>query len=273
MTMHNCQSRTTDDASTLLYPISKYTNFLYDFYDFHKIIIGAIAGPYEQTLTVNLNTDMEPKLGFSCSTSGESEDGAVPAVRIKEFVETFVTSEDDKDWAFTSVCNEDYSPALEGFGNKIKLMQIYGCPPTPILGCPDPAAANGLTPITELQSPERETCVPDCSVYESTPDGSAHDIELCAPDSGPDGDGHPPKIWDGLEEPCYHIIYNEICDLGINHASSRGAEIIISRKENPPLGTSTRIGCKGFPLNEENCTDDKDNDFDGNTDNSDPDCL
>ncbi|MGM0597478.1 MAG: hypothetical protein ACQES9_10610 [Myxococcota bacterium] len=272
MTMHNCKARTVDDDRAYLYPISRYNNLMTEYYDPRMIIIGAIAGPYDDTLTVQVDSDMEPMLGYCCYASGESEDGAVPGVRIKEFVEAFVSSEDDMNWAYTSVCNGDYSPALEGLGNKIKDLVEVQCITTPLNGCPDPAAANGLDPITQLDSKERDVCEPNCSVYDVNPDGSVNEIELCAAESGPDNDGHPPKIWDGLEEPCYHVTYNEKCDNGSTHSPSRGAEIIISRKENPPLGTSAKITCQGFPLQEKLCYDGEDNDFDGLTDGSDPDC-
>jgi hypothetical protein len=273
MTMHNCMARTADDYKSLLYPISRYTTLMTNNFDPSNILIGAIAGPYDQTLTVQSNRDLEPRLGFSCYASGESEIGAVPAVRIKEFVEAFVTSGEDMGWAYTSVCNQYYSPALEGLGNKIKdkIVDIQ-CSPSPLAGCPDPAAANGLTPITDLDSMTSETCDPNCTVYDINPDDSHTEIEHCAPDAGPDGDGHPPKIWDGLTAPCYHVVYEKRCDFFSSHSPSRGASIIISRKEPSPFGTITKITCELFPLEEIDCHDGRDNDVDGLTDGSDPDC-
>ncbi|MBU1238078.1 hypothetical protein KJ865_00080, partial [Myxococcota bacterium] len=73
---------------------------------------------------------------------------------------------------------------------------------------------------------------------------------------------------------CFYVRFNEKCaDELKNYAPSRGAEIIIARRENPDAGTNAKITCQGFPLTEKLCADGIDNDQDGLIDDADPDCL
>ena len=146
------------------------------------------------------------------------------------------------------------------------------CITTPLNGCPDPKYAfdSSLGRITKLSIAEASVCTPLCSVSDVLPNNVVEKIEIC-PDTYMDG--HPPKKDPSLPvAKCYHVTYNEKCDVGNDHAPSRGAEIIISRRDAPEPGTSAKITCQGFPLTEKLCYDGVDNDQDGCIDDGDTDC-
>ncbi|MBN2723996.1 MAG: VWA domain-containing protein [Deltaproteobacteria bacterium] len=275
MNYTNCVSRSSTDARNMLNPISKYTGFLSTIKSSEMIIAGAIAGPYNQgNLSVGVDSYQYPELQFVCYPAGSTESGAVPGIRLYEFVKTFIQSEDDLAWAYTSVCNPDYSQALEGLGNKIKALVEVQCITTPLKGCPDPAAANGFDPITDLSTAEAEICEASCDVRDISTSNNEMVITNINPCPTDYAGGHPEKRDPSLTvEQCWHVMYNEKCaDPYNDYGPSRGAEIIISRRTNPTPGTSTSITCAGTPLVEMLCQDGLDNDFDGKTDCEDDDC-
>ncbi len=283
MTYHNCAPRENNDAKNMLQPISRYTNALSQLKDANMILVGAIAGLYGNQLTVGLDGSNYPTLLSAC---GDPMDGADPAVRIQAFVESMMQDPDDAQWALTSICNPDYSPALVGLGNRIKALVEVQCITTPLSGCPDPAAANGQAPLTSLPPEEAGLCLPLCSVQDYDEDKNITDIPQCPADYM---GGHPPKR--DLNLPvakCFHIAFNPECAVACPEGSerlgcdpgstpwfgpSRGAEIIISRRADPPVGTRAKIACAGLPLTEKLCWDGKDNDVDGLIDAQDPDCA
>jgi len=266
----NCHSRSATDNNNLLKPISTYVQFIQSVKSSELIIAGAIAGPYNNgNLAVKADEYGWPELDPICG----GDEGAVPGVRLYEFVASFISNEDDLSWAYTSICNADYSQALEGLGEKIKALVEVQCITTPLKGCPDPAAANGLTPITSLPSNEASVCEAVCEVKDILADNSITPIYMCPSDYPSGNPGHPEKRDPNLPvDQCWHVRYNDSCAEQANFGPSRGAEIIISRKTNPAPGTSASITCAGFPLTEMLCQDDIDNDFDGLTDCEDPDC-
>jgi len=282
LTYTNCKPREANDPKNMLYPISVYTNTLSQLKDSSMIVVGAITGPYANQVTVGLDNNQNPKLQPSCGLTNE---GADPAVRLKALVTSFIQEEEDMQWAFTSICASDFSPALEGLGNKIKGLVEVQCITTPLNGCPDPAAANGETPLTDLPTTEAQTCEPLCAVQDIDGDGNVTDIPLCSADYA---GGHPAKRDINLPvAKCYHVTYNADCAvpcpegstlLGCHptnspwYAPSRGAEIIISRQRDPDPGTRAKIACAGLPLTEKLCFDGIDNDTDGLIDTADPDC-
>lgn len=267
----NCHSRPANDNNNLLQPVSTYTNFLSSIKSSELTIVGAIAGPHNNgALAVGVDENSWPELQPVCYAPNDTV-GAVSGVRLFEFVNYFVSDESDLNWAFTSICNPDYSQALEGLGEKIKALVEVQCITTPLKGCPDPAAANGLTQITNLDPADAQICNANCEVKDILASGETVPISICSPDYM---GGHPQKRDPSLPvNQCWHVTYNEECaNEALDYGPSRGAEIIISRKTNPAPGTRASITCAGFPLTEQLCQDDIDNDFDGDTDCDDSDC-
>jgi len=281
LTYSNCAPREADDPKNMLYPISRYTDTLSQLKDSSMIIVGAITGPYTNQVTVGLH-NQNPKLQPSC---GSLSEGADPAVRLKAFVTSFISEEEDMQWAFTSICASDFSPALVGLGEKLRVSVAAECPPFPIMGCPDPAAANGESPLTELGS-MAEICDPMCEVQDIDSQGNITNIPLC--DIQYQG-GHPAERDPNLPVPvCYHVGYRPDCaipcpagssELGCHptnnpwFASSRGANIVISRRNPREMLIWTRISCQAGKLVEDECIDGKDDDEDGLIDYMDPDCA
>ncbi len=282
VTYTNCLPREANDPKNMLHPISRYTSMLSQLKDSSMLLVGAITGPYTDQLTVGLDKNNNPMLMASC---GEHPDGADPAVRILAFVKSLIQKPEDMQWAFTSICADDYSPALVGLGNRIRSLVEVKCITTPLNGCPDPAFANGFPKLTSLPDSEAARCEPLCSVQDVDRNGVITEIPQCNPTYM---GGHPALRDKNLPVPrCFHVMFNPDCAvpcpegseaLGCHvtqnpwHAPSRGAEIIISRRDDPPPGTSAKISCAGLPLTEKLCSDGIDNDMDGLVDMADPDC-
>jgi hypothetical protein len=273
MEYHNCKARSNDDPKNLLVPPDNYGAFLKSVKDPSMIIVAAIAGPSNGTVVMGLNEYNNPGPKKVCGAGTKPTDGAVPGVRLKEFISGF-NSEVDMSWAYTSVCDEDYTPALVGLGMKIKKLVEVACITTPLDGCPDPAAANGFEPLTQLDETVRDTCQPLCSVMlvETNSAGTEifRNIDQCPADYM---DGHPLKSDPNLPvSNCFHVLYNPKCAIGPDLGPSRGAEIVISHKVQPPLGSYVFIKCRGLALVEQLCFDGIDNDMDGQIDSMDEDC-
>ena len=152
MTYTNCRPREANDPANLLHPISVYTNTLSQLKDANMILVGAIAGPYEGSLTVGPDDHGNPQLQPTC---GLATDGAMPAVRLLAFVESMLQREEDRYWAFTPICAEDFSRALYGLGTRIRSKLEVQCLAAPLCGCPDPAfaeprRASTTTPLQAL---------------------------------------------------------------------------------------------------------------------------
>jgi hypothetical protein len=263
-TYTNCTSRQSGDPDSMLYPVSKYVNYLLQIRYRETIFPAAIAGPFDGNLSVGVDENQNPRLGFSCGM-------AVPTIRIKEFVKAFTPDPDDMEWAYTSICLNDYSPAFLGLGEKLSSVLGESCTTAPLIGCPDPSFANGFEKITNLPDSEAVLCVPECSIVETISDGPEEEIEQC-PFSYLNG--HPPAIDPQLPlDKCFHISFTRKCAKYDNFGPSRGATIVISRQHPPEPLTRVTATCESFLLTEQNCSNNIDDDFDGDIDLNDIDCL
>lgn len=266
----------------MLYPISVYTNTLSQLKDANLILVGAIAGPYEGSLTVGPDDDGNPQLQPTC---GPASDGAMPAVRLQAFVESMLQREEDRYWAFTPICAEDFSQALYGLGTRIRSELEVRCLAAPLCGCPDPAFAFGADRLTDLPDAEAAACAPQCTVQDVDADGGTTDLPPCPTDYA---GGHPLPRDPSLPVPaCFHITYSAQCAvpcsegsraLGCHpenrpwHGPSRGAELVLSRRADPAPFTREVVSCASLPLTEKSCRDGLDDDVDGRIDAADPDC-
>ncbi|MBU1068287.1 hypothetical protein KJ975_01845 [Myxococcota bacterium] len=287
LTYTHCRPRESNDPKNMLQPITRYTSMLSQLKDASQILVGAIAGPYEDPLVVGLYDDLNPRLLPACGSDGPDDgQGAVPAVRLWAFVESMLQRDEDRAWAQTSLCAEDFSNALAGLGTRIRGLLETHCLTTPLCGCPDPAFANGEAKLTNLPDAEAAVCEPLCSVQDINGDGHVTELPLCSPDYL---DGHPPLRDPALPVPaCFHVTFNAACavpcpdfstyqgcDTATNpwYGPSRGAELLLSRREDPTPGTRQKIACAGTPLTEIwLCFNGLDDDIDGLVDADDPDC-
>ncbi|MBU1221652.1 hypothetical protein KKF97_17760 [Myxococcota bacterium] len=270
MTHTNCHSRPAADPDNYLWPVSTYINFLTTIKPLDHTVVGALAGPDNGILRVSLDENSWPYLQNVCSPP-DSSIYAVSGIRLSEFVNYF--NSNGTNWAFNSICDNDYTPALQRFGFEIKNKMIEGCPDFPLEGCPDPPAAFGMQGITSLSQELSESCNPVCNVKIIEPDGQSRSIGQCPEDYK---DGHPDKRDPNLPvEACWHVVWAPECSNEIiNYGPSRGAAIRVSIRSTPPLlGSIIEASCLGFQNTETICNDTIDNDYDGLVDSKDPDCY
>ncbi len=284
-TRQNCVPR--EDAAALLHPVSSYLQFLQDLKDPQEMVVAAMAGPVQLSLTgeghnmvVDLDDAGNPELQYSCTVA---DGGAVPSIRIFNVIAAFNTEEDLATWAYSSVCSMDFTPVLAGIGNTIKRRLDYQCLPAPPRGCADVGVEFG-TPRAAVTCAVNERCLPTCSVgevrYRSTAD--EYDVwlppclEVCAEgycEGNTDrslayAGGHPLERDPGLPvEACWHMAYNENCPES-NYASLRAA-----RRADPPPRTFLLYGCMQISRDEQLCNDGADNDEDCLVDQDDPCCV
>jgi len=264
----------------LLYPVDHYVAFLSGLRPRERLMVAAIAGPVEEEGTVEVVLDQwgNPYLGSSCSM-GIGADGAYPALRLHSFVAAFHPPE-DFDWAFTPSCSSDYSETLAGIGSVIRAALDARCPVIPLAGCSDPGAAIGL-PVDSQTCNDR--CEALCVIIEfqnhGQPSEVAVDLPPClhvCPDGPCPGNDQPALAYEGGApnqrdpalpvEACWYVAHNPAC------VGSRGAEVLIARRENPPVDPVMEVRCQMSPATEQCCYDGLDNDADCLVDMDDPDC-
>ncbi|PKN28033.1 MAG: hypothetical protein CVU65_00290 [Deltaproteobacteria bacterium HGW-Deltaproteobacteria-22] len=287
LTYTHCRPRESNDPKNMLHPISEYTNTLSQLKESSMIIVGAIAGPYEDSLIVGTDDNDNPRLLPSCgSVSPDDGQGAVPAVRLKSFVESFEHRPEDTLWMYTSLCAMDFTPALLGLADRVRtLAEDVTCLSKPLRGCPDPAFAFGEGSTTDLPTEIAERCVPGCTVSERDSNGVEVLVQHCP---GNYAGGHPPRVDPDLPlYRCWHVQYNPQCALACTldtlfqgcepdthpwYGPSRGAEIVISRRPYLDQGPPPTVSCPAVPLTERLCFNGLDDDVDGRIDADDPDC-
>ncbi len=255
-TYTGCHSRPDTDPRSMLYPVSRYENFLRQLKNSDEIIVGSIAGPNDKPLTVSVDEDQYPQLDVTCGT-------ARPAVRLQELVTAMTAASEVS--SLSSICASDFDDALGDLGERLPVpSQGPFCLPLVAAGCPDPAAAAGATPLTSLPAEKAESCVPDCRV-------SAQDLEYLVyadipPCPADYAGGRPDPVDPDLPvEMCFYIGYEPVCSA----RARKGAVKIASRG---PLEGNLFVYCPYLPNSEYNCSDGVDNDQDGLVDGQDPDC-
>ena len=144
-----------NDENALLHDIGHFTGFLEALKSPVMPIVAAITGPVPDQIMVQRDDKNRPELKYSCLDPADPDQGADPAVRIKAFVDHFNLKPDMDEWAFTSVCSEDFSSALEGIARKIVDEMSEKCPAQPFEGCRDGPPGTECSP-----------CLPRCTIYD-----------------------------------------------------------------------------------------------------------
>ena len=109
-------------------------------------------------------------IGAGCSSANGM---AVPPVRLRSFAEAFALSDEVKDRNLYSVCEEDYSPALEQIADMIRDRLRPACMPKCVAD---------LNPLTDELDPE-------CVLRETYRDESGKSHEVSVPACAEDGAG------------------------------------------------------------------------------------
>ncbi len=287
----NCRVPDSPSTPGPLFSLDRYTELLRNLREPDRLMVAAMVGRFAGTIRMNYSGCIERETVYFCASSMPvCEDKSswplmhrvFAAPRIRAFVER-LSSAEDLHWKAADFCKRDFLNVWSGFGSRIG--QQTRCFSGPVAGCPDPAFAFGLEPLTNLPPRHASICSPDCTVQEQGPGGETRDIFPCDPSYL---EGRPPE-WDPQlpVEACHYIRYNPACAVpcpdgaekqGCHpeenpwHAPSRGAELVVSRRGTVSPGMRLQAQCKGFPLRETDCLDGIDNDLDGRVDQDDPDC-
>ncbi|PCC66957.1 hypothetical protein SAMN02745121_00312 [Nannocystis exedens] len=122
------------DDQAVLQPLSKYINFVQNLEDQKKtydlnqeVLVALIAGvpPGYETMDADIIYEEEADpvendlfgIGKGCTLPGDPPQTAVPPVREREFAEAFQVGGDRN---LFSICQDDYSGALQAIANKIR---------------------------------------------------------------------------------------------------------------------------------------------------------
>ncbi|MFH2005460.1 MAG: hypothetical protein ABI333_02625 [bacterium] len=275
------------DPQALLHPVERYVDILLEHRPASRLVVAAITGRPERSepgpgydVSVEPSDDDSARLKPACTAlSDGTTSTADPAVRLRYLVESIHPPE-DLGWAFTSICEEDYSLALQGIGSRLRGLIEHQCLSEPLHGCADPGAAFGQPADT---CAENDTCAPVCDVVAKSPGSGGPPVltslprclEVCA--DGPCltnqdplaayAGGFPDPVDPDLPVPaCWTIGHHPDC------SAAKGAELLVSFREQPSPETEVTISCETIAGVEQDCEDGLDNDEDCLVDQDDPDC-
>lgn len=224
------------DGEAVLHPVSRYISLLQEYEEERRrrnqdaeVLVAVISGVPEgyargeAELTYQDGADAtfmdDYGIGPGCSSAAGE---AIPPVRLKEFAEEF---EVDNQRNLFSVCNSDYTPALE------KIAEIIGRQLKPACF---PACAADTDPATE-------TLDPLCTVTEEIPDGMGgleRNVLLeCDVNDSAQAWDYPPG-----EDACYRLLTDtdmsdECAEAGWN------LEFKIERRKRAPVGATVDAAC------------------------------
>ncbi len=179
------QPGASDPADAVLHPVDRYVSFL----DSLRILSEqpqADGGPLVRDVLVSLIAGVPPgydrgeaEIEYRAAEAGSeqainfgvapgctnSEDGsnstAIPPVREREVAEAFAGADGERN--LYSICQDDYSPALEGIARQLEKLLPPACAGTCI----------------EDRDPTTALLDPVCTVSASLEDGSVEDVPAC----------------------------------------------------------------------------------------------
>ena len=159
-----------EDDQSLLHPVSRYTSFLEAIKDPGMVTVAALAGPFDGSVVVQMDSQNRPELHPTCTD--ETGQGATPGVRLKAFISYFNSTVAMDEWAYTTVCANDFSPALAGMGDHmVAAMSGTGqCLLEPLWGC---SRGTGGTLCA--------VCLPECTIYDVENWGTQDQRRLAVP--------------------------------------------------------------------------------------------
>jgi len=189
-----------DDEDAVLYPVTRYTDFLQAIEDQKRavdaaadldtgeVLVAVIGGvppgythgqeiPYRSGQTPqDVAFEAENGIAPGCRTEGIGE--AVPPVRLRDFAAAFETNATNPNNLF-SVCQSDYTPALENIVDLIKTQVRQACVPVCVEDTDpltDTIEHNCI--VNEVVAGREDTLVPPCTIDDdaaTVPEGS----DLC----------------------------------------------------------------------------------------------
>ncbi|MBV1860286.1 MAG: VWA domain-containing protein, partial [Nannocystaceae bacterium] len=184
-------NETTDEELASLYPLSKYTDFVQEIEAEKKtldpgleVIVSVIAGvpenyPQVQQLSYAPGADasnpdsFQARFGIGQGCSSQVAE-AVPPVRLREFAEMFLASDNDSN--LFSVCSTDYGPALAASAESVRSKLRPACMPACVADTSP--VEEGLQPLCTLiqtyndGSGTIDESIPECGDGGAVPDGA-----------------------------------------------------------------------------------------------------
>jgi hypothetical protein len=112
---NDCAPR--DDAAALLFHPDRYANFLASLVEPGRVVVSVIGGPVPAQIDVQFDQLDHPMVQPSCIDS--SDESAKPGVRLEHFATSFNTPAELDDWAYASICQNDFQDTLEALGLEI----------------------------------------------------------------------------------------------------------------------------------------------------------
>ena len=175
------------DADAVLYPVSRYINFVKTIEDQkkmidenQKILISLIAGvptgyesfmseiPYEDSPDAEYQKNFGIGPGCLLGDPSMPEATAVPPVREREFAEAFL-DDPESERNLYSICQNDYSGALQAIADKIRDQIKPACMPA----------------CVRDKNPETKVVEPNCTLFEeNVVDASSNAIPKCIEKDG-----------------------------------------------------------------------------------------
>jgi len=183
-------NETSNEDNMALYPLSKYTALVDEIEAEKKvlnpsqeILVSAIAGvptnypeigviQYAEGPGSDDPGSFQNRFGISQGCSSEVAE-AVPPVRLREFAENYLVGDENN---LFSVCDSDYTPALESIAESIRDQLKPACMPACVADTD--AVADGLQPLCTLTqtsndgSGNMEVNIPACGADDAVPEGA-----------------------------------------------------------------------------------------------------
>jgi hypothetical protein len=238
----NCKPMDDPDPSKhWLSQVQDYVDFFRGLKPPGRVILSAIAGPPD-AVAVGLNAG-EPTLLPSCKTA---QGDAAPAIRIKSLVDAFGNR-----GHFSSICTDDFGPALERLGQLIVTSLGGQCIDSPPLTPSGGIACHGGDLLGTAVSGEPVSCQTgclhqaECIVDLVTAQGTPQQQSVPVPQCGPAKFENPEDKDCGAICPCWRIVSRPgECKPEVN-GSPYGLEIL--RQGKPEPGSMAVAHCATAP--------------------------
>ncbi|MCB9555682.1 MAG: hypothetical protein H6707_06225 [Deltaproteobacteria bacterium] len=233
----------TPEGKSSLHAIESYVSFFKSLKTRPgRVLISAITGPTD-SVQVNIE-DSNPTLVPSCR-SADSE--AAPAIRIKALSDAFAP-----DSTFSTICTDDFGPALAALGRKIVGKLGGQCIQQPLLTQKGGVACQNGDTFGNGKACTAN-CLEDvsCQVTEVVNSGTANESSVTIPKC-PSNLWYPAD-WEkdrdcGTSCPCWRIVKkSSACKPDTDNSTPYGLDIL--RSKEPAQGTVANMACRGSKTN------------------------
>ncbi|MBK8479737.1 MAG: hypothetical protein IPL40_00955 [Proteobacteria bacterium] len=246
------QNCTPDPASPYLHTVTgfnSYETFFKGLKPTGRILVSAITGPPTPVEVKLIAQPGEPtpypEVQQTCSlgTAASANNGAFPAIRISALLNSFNARAGDVPGSLTSICTDDFRPALREVGQKIIGALGRQCAKSPLLtrtGALACAAGDDLGGGVSCPAPG---CLAqtDCDVQEVTPTTGGGKTTITVPKCSAALFADESNRECGSTCPCWRFVSNPRCDPATD-GTPYALQIV--RKGEPDPGTQAEVRCR-----------------------------